>query len=71
MDVRSAYMEGSMATATASATPEQDVNSLINQVAEENQLELNEEFREAGIVGSTVPTQTGMLRVVFLPSSRH
>jgi len=44
LDVRSAYMEKAMDTTTAGATPEDEVNNLIQFVADENGLKVSEEF---------------------------
>lgn len=46
MDVRSGYMEATM-TATDMSTPPEEVDQLIQKVADENNLELSEEMREA------------------------
>eukprot|EP00945_MAST-04E_sp_MAST-4E-sp1_P005543 g5543.t1 len=53
LEVRTAYMEGTMSSSTATSTPEDDVNSLIKQVADENNLELMNELGAAGAVGTT------------------
>lgn len=55
MDVRAGYMETSMNASTASATPEDQVDSLISQVADEHQLDLSFALDEAGQVGDKVP----------------
>jgi len=52
LEVRTAYMEGTMSSSTATSTPEDDVNSLIRQVADENNLELMSELGAAGSVGT-------------------
>jgi len=54
MDVRSGYMENAMSNSTASATPADEVDTLIQMVAEQNGLELNEKFGEAGAVGTGI-----------------
>ncbi|GMH91627.1 hypothetical protein TrVE_jg7010 [Triparma verrucosa] len=57
MDVRSGYMENAMSNSTASATPADEVDTLIQMVAEQNGLELNAEFDAQGQVGQGVPKQ--------------
>ena len=47
-------MENAMSNSTASATPADEVDTLIQMVAEQNGLELNEKFGEAGAVGTGV-----------------
>uniref|UniRef100_A0A6V1VCZ1 Chromatin-modifying protein 1a n=1 Tax=Heterosigma akashiwo TaxID=2829 RepID=A0A6V1VCZ1_HETAK len=54
LDVRAAYMEDAISGATAISTPEDDVNALIQLVADENQLELGDQLADAGAVGTTV-----------------
>uniref|UniRef100_A0A7S2WTG4 Uncharacterized protein n=1 Tax=Rhizochromulina marina TaxID=1034831 RepID=A0A7S2WTG4_9STRA len=49
MDVRAGYMEGAMNSSTSSATPQEDVDSLIKIVADENQLELGAAFEDAAV----------------------
>ena len=55
LDVRSAYMEGAISGATAASTPEEDVDSLIQMVADEHGLEWQGELDAAGNVASGVP----------------
>jgi len=55
LDVKSSYMEETMNATTATSTPADQVDELINMVADENQLDLGEEFAEAGLVGKKVP----------------
>jgi charged multivesicular body protein 1 len=55
LDVRSQYMEGAMNATTATSTPGDQVDTLIQQVADANNLELGEAFTEAGPVGKKVP----------------
>ena len=45
-----------MNATTASSTPAEQVDTLIQLVADENNLELGEAFREAGPVGKKVPS---------------
>mmetsp|Transcript_13889 Transcript_13889/g.30179 ORF Transcript_13889/g.30179 Transcript_13889/m.30179 type:complete len:206 (+) Transcript_13889:181-798(+) len=55
LDVKSAYMDGAMNATTATATPAEQVDSLITMVADENNLELGEAFNEVGPVGKKKP----------------
>ena len=55
IEVRTAYMEGTMASSTATSTPEDEVDRLIKMVADENNLELGEAFKEVGPIGTKVP----------------
>lgn len=55
LDVRTEYMEGTMNATTAMSTPAEQVDTLIQVVADENDLELGEAFSDAGPVGSKVP----------------
>jgi len=55
MDVRAGYMENSMNASTASATPEDQVDSLISQVADEHQLDISFALDDAGQVGDKIP----------------
>ena len=48
-------MEGAMNATTATSTPAEQVDSLINRVADENNLELGEAFSQAGPVGKKTP----------------
>ena len=45
-----------MNATTATSTPGEQVDDLINRVADENNLELGEAFTEAGPVGKKTPT---------------
>lgn len=47
--IKTQYMEGSMNATTATSTPVNEVDSLIEFVADENNLELGETFQKAGI----------------------
>ena len=51
IEVRTAYMEGTMASSTATSTPEDEVDGLIKMVADENNLTLMDEFDKNGPVG--------------------
>ena len=52
IDVRAKYMEDAMGNTTASATPEDQVDALISQVADEHQLDVSFALDDAGQVGS-------------------
>jgi charged multivesicular body protein 1 len=47
LDVSSQYMEGSISASTTLTTPEDQVHELMQQVADEHNLELNEEMVRA------------------------
>eukprot|EP00629_Pelagomonadales_sp_RCC1024_P012447 CAMPEP_0119259938 /NCGR_PEP_ID=MMETSP1329-20130426/554_1 /TAXON_ID=114041 /ORGANISM="Genus nov. species nov., Strain RCC1024" /LENGTH=202 /DNA_ID=CAMNT_0007259347 /DNA_START=160 /DNA_END=768 /DNA_ORIENTATION=+ len=55
MDVRAGYMENAMNNSTASATPEDQVDALLVQVADEHQLDVSFALDDAGAVGTAVP----------------
>jgi charged multivesicular body protein 1 len=57
MDVRSGYMESTMEATTAMTTPPEQVDSLIQMVAEEAGLQLAGELDNAGPVGTGAPAQ--------------
>ncbi|KAJ1445000.1 Snf7 family [Pelagophyceae sp. CCMP2097] len=57
MDVRAGYMESSMNSTTASATPEDQVDGLISQIADEHQLDVSFALDDAGTMGTKVPAQ--------------
>jgi len=57
MDVRTVYMEGAMESTTATTTPQEAVDELIQEVADEHGLKLGEQFDEMGTVSNKVPTQ--------------
>mmetsp|Transcript_26623 Transcript_26623/g.81870 ORF Transcript_26623/g.81870 Transcript_26623/m.81870 type:complete len:202 (+) Transcript_26623:969-1574(+) len=56
MDVRAGYMETAMTNSTASATPEDQVDGLISQIADEHQLDVSFALDDAGRVGTAVPS---------------
>ena len=58
LDVRSAYMEGAISGATAASTPEEDVDSLIQMVADEHGLAVSGEMDGAGQVSTTITAKT-------------
>lgn len=55
LDVKTQYMEGSMNATTATSTPAEQVDGLIQLVADENNLELGDAFAQAGPVGKKIP----------------
>merc|ERR1712176_628537 len=56
LDVKTQYMDGVMNSTTATTTPVDQVDSLIQYVADTNNLELGEAFTEAGPIGNKVPS---------------
>jgi|TARA_B100000780_G_scaffold245182_1_gene189134 charged multivesicular body protein 1 len=58
LDVRSAYMEGAISGATAASTPEEDVDSLIQMVADEHGLAVAGELDTGGKVPTGMPQPT-------------
>jgi charged multivesicular body protein 1 len=46
LDVQTGYMEGAMAGTTTMSTPQDEVDSLMHQVADEHGLELNNALNE-------------------------
>jgi len=61
LDVHTSVMEGAMSTATTSTTPENQVEALMKQVAEENGLEITEQLASvpADSIAATAETATG------------
>eukprot|EP01084_Bolivina_argentea_P289784 497670_1 len=55
MDVRAGYMENAMSNTTAMSTPQEQVDELIQMVADEAGLEIEGQLDEAGKVGSAIP----------------
>mmetsp|Transcript_1668 Transcript_1668/g.2931 ORF Transcript_1668/g.2931 Transcript_1668/m.2931 type:complete len:207 (-) Transcript_1668:1799-2419(-) len=55
LDVKTQYMEGTMNATTATSTPAEQVDELIEQVADANNLELGEAFSEAGPISKKTP----------------
>jgi len=55
LDVRAAYMEDAIGGATALSAPDDEVNQLIQVVADEAGLELGDQLENAGRIGNTVP----------------
>jgi len=56
LDVKTQYMEGVMNATTATSTPTEQVDELIERVADENNLELGEAFSKAGPIGNKIPS---------------
>jgi charged multivesicular body protein 1 len=55
LDVQSSVMEGAMASQAALATPEEDVATLLQQVADEHGLEVQLNLPQAGAVPVAAP----------------
>jgi charged multivesicular body protein 1 len=55
MDVRAAYMEGAMSSGTSISTPADQVDDLIQMVADENGLKIAGQLDSAGRVGTDLP----------------
>ena len=56
MDVKAAYMDGTMEATTSMAMPVDQVDELVKMVADKNNLELGEAFSELGsTIGAKVP----------------
>ncbi len=63
MDVATGYYENATSSATAVGTPQEDVDRLMNQVADEAGVELNHEIMDAG-----TPTKTPKVGVQAGPT---
>lgn len=58
LDVQSSYMENTMSQTVTTSVPQQDVDGLMQQIADEAGLDLNMELPQAGSVGvSTAASQ--------------
>nr|CAB3230610.1 charged multivesicular body protein 1a-like [Phallusia mammillata] len=57
LDVHASVMENSMGSATASTTPQDQVKSLIQQVADENGLEITAQLEDAGIGATSIESE--------------
>lgn len=55
MDVRAGYMENAMSDATALSTPQEQVDELIQKVADEAGLDLGQQLDDIGKVGTALP----------------
>lgn len=58
LDVATGYYENATASATATATPQDDVDRLMNQVADEAGVELNQEMN-AATPSTAAPVKSG------------
>jgi len=56
LDVATSYYENATTSATAVGTPQDDVDKLMNQVADEAGVELNQEMATAAPVSKIGPT---------------
>merc|ERR1712003_23720 len=56
LDVKTQYMDSVMNSTTATTTPVDQVDSLIQYVADKNNLELGEAFTAVGPIGNKVPS---------------
>ncbi|GAB5036344.1 snf7 family protein [Nannochloropsis oceanica] len=54
-DVRTGYLEGAIASTTASSTPQEMVDNLIQETADAHNLELGTMLDDAGMVGNKLP----------------
>lgn len=55
LDVQTQYMENTMGNQSALSTPQDEVDTLMHQVADEHGLELNQELRETPDTALTQP----------------
>lgn len=55
LDVKTQYMEGAMNATTATSTPAEQVDELVQKVADANNLELGDAFSQAGPIGKKTP----------------
>lgn len=62
MDVRAAYMEGAMSNGTSMTTPADQVDDLIQMVADENGLKVAGQLDSAGSVGTELPAMAEAAR---------
>lgn len=57
LDVQTSYMEGTIGNTTAQTTPQDQVDLLMQQVADQNGIELNQQLGEAGLEGKVAELQ--------------
>ena len=57
LDVATGYYENATSSATATGTPQEDVDRLMNQVADEAGVELNQEMADATPATKIGPTE--------------
>ena len=74
VDVQTSYMENTMNSTTASGMPQDQVDLLMQQVADENGIEVHQQLGEAGLAGrvSELPTEasTSTVRRNALPADQ-
>ena len=51
MDVQSSYMESAMGSTTAAGMPQDQVDALMQQVADEHGIEMHQQLGQAGLAG--------------------
>lgn len=51
VDVQTSYMESTMGSTTASGMPQDQVDTLLQQVAEQNGIEVGQQLGQAGLQG--------------------
>lgn len=59
VDVQTSYMESTMGSTTASGMPQDQVDTLMQQVADQNGIELHQQLGEAGLEGKVAELPTG------------
>lgn len=59
LDVQTSYMEDTMSSTTAVSMPTDQVDSLLQQVAEENNIELQHEMGDKGLEGKVADLTPG------------
>lgn len=64
VDVQTSYMENTMNSTTASGMPQDQVDLLMQQVADENGIEVHQQLGEAGLAGrvSELPADASAAR---------
>lgn len=64
VDVQTSYMENTMNATTATGMPQDQVDSLLQQVADENGIEVHQQLGEAGLAGkvSDLPAESSSAR---------
>ncbi|WFD38757.1 uncharacterized protein MJAP1_001721 [Malassezia japonica] len=59
VDVQTSYMESTMGSTTASGMPQDQVDTLMQQVADQNGIEMHQQLGEAGLEGKVAELPTG------------
>ena len=59
VDVQTSYMESTMGSTTATGMPQDQVDTLMQQVADQNGIELNHQLGEARLEGKVAELPTG------------